>query len=338
MSDKKRKKKAAIFCRSKENVDRVYAQGRRERLQQLTDMYPLIIGDDNFDTNAEAMKEVEVIFSTWGMLLLDEQRLAQMPALEAVFYAAGSVRGFAKPLLERGIVVSSARGANGVPVAEFTLAQILLSMKRYFANARDCRDPERFHSRQFATGPGCFGETVAILGAGVIGRQVIELLRPFMLRIVVWDPFLAADKAEALGVTLVSLEEAFSQAYVVSNHLANVPETQGLLDEPLFKSMRKGATFINTGRGAQVDEAGLIRVLQERSDLMALLDVTDPEPPAKDSPFFTLPNVQLSAHIAGSMGDEVVRMADFMIDEFWSWLQGRPLQWEVTKENFDTLA
>lgn len=102
--------------------------------------------------------------------------------------------------------------------------------------------------------------------------------------------------------------------------------------------MRQDATFINTGRGAQVVEADLVHVLRQRSDLTALLDVTDPELPAPASALYALPNVPLSSHIAGSLNDEVVRMADHATEEFVRWERGEPLRYEVTAAMLDTMA
>ena len=102
--------------------------------------------------------------------------------------------------------------------------------------------------------------------------------------------------------------------------------------------MRPGATFINTGRGAQVVEDDLIAALQRRLDLTALLDVTFPEPPDPDSACYSLPNVQLSSHIAGSQNNEVVRMADYMIEEFTRWERDEALRWQVTESMLATMA
>ena len=181
-------------------------------------------------------------------------------------------------------------------------------------------------------------ESIALLGAGAIGRRVIELLKPFNLRILVFDPFLAPERAAELGVHPVSLEAAFAEGYVVSNHLANLPATHGMLTGKLFASMRPDATFINTGRGATVDEPGLIEVLQARPDITALLDVTIKEPVAEGSPLYALPNVQLSTHMAGSINDECVRMADYCIADFESWLRGEPLRYAVSPEMLKTMA
>ena len=100
----------------------------------------------------------------------------------------------------------------------------------------------------------------------------------------------------------------------------------------MFASMRQGATFINTGRGAQVDEEGMCEVLKDRPDLTALLDVTCPEPPENDSPLYKLPNVHLSAHIAGSWNDEFHRMADYMIEEYNRYVAGEEALYEITEK------
>jgi phosphoglycerate dehydrogenase-like enzyme len=258
-----------------------------------------------------------------------------MPRLRAVFYAAGTVQPFARPLLERGVTVVSAWHANAAPVAEFTLAQILLATKGYWRNAGRSRERRGWGHE---SGPGNFGETIALLGMGAVGRAVVQLLKPFQLKVIVFDPFLSDADAARLGVERVGLEEAFARGIVVSNHLADKPETKKLLGEPLFRAMRPGATFINTGRGATVDEAALIRVFGDEPSLTALLDVTDPEPPVEGSPLFDLRNVHLTSHIAGAVGDEVVRMADLCIEEFEAWIAGKPLRYAVTLPMLDRMA
>jgi phosphoglycerate dehydrogenase-like enzyme len=333
--------KTAFFCNNstpsggQDMLDYVYAQGRRQRVIETSDCYPTVITKTNFAEHVDRLQDLAAIFSTWGMPALTSGQIQQLPALKAVFYAAGSPKGFARPFLEQGITVCSAWAANAVPVAEFTLAQILLSCKGYFRNSQACRKGRQSEAHR---GAGTYGETIALIGAGQIGRKVIELLKPFHLRVLVVDPYLSADAAAELGAEQATLAEAFSQAYVISNHLPNLEQLRGILNEELFASMRRDATFINTGRGAQVDEAGLVAVLAKRPDLTALLDVTYPEPPVQGSPFYTLPNVHLSSHIAGSLNDETVRMADYMLEEFAAWQAGTPLRYSIDLKMLDTMA
>jgi phosphoglycerate dehydrogenase-like enzyme len=314
------KTKAAIFKNDNwAGLDYVYAKGRLEQVKELVDVYPTVITDANFEQHIGNLKDIEVIFSTWGMLNLTGQQLELMPSLKALFYAAGATDAFARPFLKKNIIVASAWLANAIPVAEFCVAQILLSCKGYFRNTADCRTPGKVQFR----GRGVFEETIALIGAGAISQKTKELLEPFNLTVIT-IPSRPSNRT-------VSLEEAFRTSYIVSNHLPNRKDNIGVLNGALFRLMPHGATFINTGRGAQVNEPELIAVLKERPDLTALLDVTDPEPPNHDSELYTLPNVQLSSHIAGSMGNEVVRMADFMIEDFQRWEKGEQLKYQINE-------
>ncbi len=322
-------------------LDRVFAMGRRAQLASLvgeTSLLPGHITSADLPRLAPRLQDVEVLFSTWGMDENLARGLEALPKLKAFFYAAGSVRHFAGPLLDRNIVLVSAWAANAVPVAQFTLAQILLSLKGYFRNVREARLPANRGRAQETSATGAFAETVALLGCGMVGKRVAEMLRPFGLDVAVYDPFLTAESAAELGVRKVDLEEAFTGAMVVSNHLADLPPTRGLLGRNLFATLRPGATFINTGRGATVREEELAGVLQSRPDLTALLDVTFPEPPAADSVWYALENVHLSTHIAGSNGNEVVRMADYCLEEFRAWREGRTLKYRVTPEMLENMA
>jgi len=328
---------AAFFSDDTFQIDRVFGEGRKEWLQTELDFFPEIITGANFTRHLPALQQVEFVFSTWGMLQLSEEQIAQLPALKAVFYAAGSVQNFARPFLNQGVKVVSGWGANAVPVAEFTLAQIILAAKGYFMAERICRSSagrESFSNHY----PGLFGTTVALLGVGMVGTKVIELLRPFNVKILVFDPFLEQARAAALGVQCVSLEQAFEHGFVVSNHLANLPETRQMLTRSLFESLQPYATFINTGRGATVDEAGMLAVLSQRPDLTALLDVTEPEPPHPDSPIYTLENVLLSPHIAGSIDREVLRQADYILEEYRRYKNGEQLLYSVSLDMLKTMA
>ncbi len=328
--------KTALFCNSVATIDKVYGRGCKERIAQISDSYPVVISSENFESHVHDLTQIEAVFSTWGMPLLSGEQLAKLSQLKAVFYAAGSVKDFAAPFLERNVIVVSGWGANAIPVAEFTVAQILLANKGYFRNIRDCANHE---NRSIAfRGTGNYGTTIALLGAGMIGRKVIELLRPFCLHILVFDPLLSEEDSVHLGVEKVSLDEAFRRGMVVSNHMANVPETMGMLQADHFSAMPENAVFINTGRGASVLEEDLVGVLRQRSDLNALLDVTNPEPPSANSPFYELPNAILSSHIAGSIGEEVPRMADTVIEEFLAWKDGRSLRYAVTLDMLKTMA
>jgi phosphoglycerate dehydrogenase-like enzyme len=305
--------------------------GRRVRLlaEPLTSAQVLLRPD--------LLAEVEVIFSGWGAPNMDEAFLRSAPKLVAVFYGAGSIRGFtSEAFWARKIVITSAYAMNAVPVAEYTLATILLSLKNFWKQAHEARTLGRFIERVPCAGG--FGSKVGLVSLGMIGRLVRERLRPFDLKVLAYDPFVTAEQAQSLGVELVTLPEIFQQCDVVSLHTPWLKETEGMIRGQHFELMKKHATFLNTARGAVVNEGEMIAVLKDRPDLHVLLDVTYPEPPAPDSPLWTLPNVVLTPHIAGSQDGECRRMGQLMIDEYDRWCGGAKMQWALTKEKAELLA
>ena len=332
--------KAAFFGNTGpagETLEQVYGSQRFERLRECTDLYPTIVTSQNMDACLPELEDLEVIFATWGLMPLSDAELDRLRSLRALFYAAGFAGHFARPLLRRGIIVTSSAAANAIPVAEFTLAQILLANKGYFRNVREYRETANFAGSY--AGPGNYGVTVALLGAGQIGRKVIELLHPFHLRVIVFDPYLSEAEAASLGVMKVGIVEAFAHGNIVSNHLADVPDTLRLIDGCLLASMAPNATFINTGRGRTVDHDDMISVFRARPDLTALLDVTDPlEPLPPDSGLWEVPNIHISSHIAGSRGWEVGRVADLAIDEFERWRRDEPLRYSITLDTLEKTA
>lgn len=287
------------------------------------------------------LSEVEYIFGTWGLTKMDEAFLARAPKLQAVFYAAGSVKGFTtEAFWDSGIRLFSAWGANAVPVAEFTFAQIILCLKRAWPAIRHTWESHEtsigaYHKENV---PGCFGTTVGLLSLGQIGRLVVDRLHSLDIKIIAFDPFISQEEAHELGVTLRSLEQVFAESDVVSCHTPWLEQTVKMLKREHFAAMKPNSSFINTARGAVVDEDGLISVLQERPDITAMLDVTYPEPPVEGSPFYTLPNVVLTPHIAGSVANECRRMAQFMISEYDRMSADLPVHWEINKTRAATMA
>lgn len=314
----------------------VFSEKEQARLASLCELYPHVLSMDEIDEHLAATRQTEFLFATWGMPALTDAQIAHyFPALKAVFYAAGSVQNFARPFLRRGIRVFSSWVANGVPVAEYTLAQILLANKGFFGRLTGTR------KRSFTPGnvfPGNYEATVGIIGAGSIGSMVIKMLAPYQLKVLAYDAFLSDEKRAELGCEFCGLERIFSECDVISNHLADNAQTRNMLDKSLFDRMKPLATFINTGRGRQVVETDLAAALTEQPGRTALLDVVAEEPIQPDNIFFNMENVFLSPHIAGSLGNELHRMAAYMVDECERYLQGQQLLYEITLPMLDTMA
>ncbi len=260
----------------------------------------------------------------------------------AVFYGAGSIRGWVtEAVWERGIVVTAAYAANAVPVAEWTVAQIVLSLKQawfFVLEGKRRGGWVRADERKSAGGRGGYGSVVGLVSLGVIGRRVAEMLKGYDVHVIAYDPYVSAAEGAGLGVEMVNLAEVFGRADVVSIHTPWLKETEGLITGELIGSMKAGATLINTARGAVVREGEMVGVLERRGDLTAVLDVTQAEPPGEGSKLYTLGNVVLTPHVAGSIGGECARMGRYMVEELGRWLRGEPLQWQVTRERAGRMA
>jgi phosphoglycerate dehydrogenase-like enzyme len=335
-------KPKAIFMGAREAIANAYSEETKALLAEELELLPDYYTEDVLRDGRPhpELAEVTCAFSTWGITALTESELASLlPALKAVFYAAGTVQAFARPFLARDIAVFSAWGANGVPVAEVTVAEILLANKGFYQTMHrggGAAWPEHDRAKPH---PGNYGTSVGIIGAGMIGSMVIERLQSYRLRVKVYDPFLTEERAAALGAEKVeSLPELFASCHVVSNHLANNPQTVNMIDKRCFDRMEDNGVFLNTGRGQQVVEADLIAALKEKPGRAAVLDVTWPEPPAPGSELYTLDNVILTPHMAGSLGGEVARMGEYMYREYMAFAAGEPTRYRVTEEMLATMA
>ena len=330
--------KAVIMTERPQNIDAVYSEDLKNRLASELEMLSPCVSKDELISRGD-LRDVEIVFSTWGILRLTKDEIkAYLPKLKAVFYAAGTVQYFARPFIESGVKVFSAWAANSVPVAEIAASEIILANKGFFQRRVRARsewkteDPEGLYH-------GNFRSKVGLLGAGMIGKGVIRNLAHTDLDIYVFDPFLPDEKAAELGVTKKSLDWIFENCRVISNHLANNEQTRGMINKTHFDKMQKGAVFVNTGRGAQVVEADMIAAMKADPTKAAILDVTDPvEPPEESSELYTLDNVYLTPHVAGSIGGECFRLAEYMYGEYRAFAAGEKTKYEVTAKMLETMA
>ncbi|MFD9487850.1 hydroxyacid dehydrogenase [Streptomyces sp. NPDC059991] len=309
-------------------AERLLAERHRARLAALARTDPYLVAHELVapaPAVAAALAEAEVLLTCWGAPPLTAEVLASAPRLRAVVHAAGSVKHhITEACWERGIAVTSAAAANALPVAEYTLAAILFAGKRVLASAQRYAELRAPHDwLREGDGTGNYHRTVGLVGASRIGRRVIELLRPFDFRVLLHDPYVAAAEAARLGVELVALDELCARSSVVSVHAPQLPATEHMIGARQLAAMPDGATLVNTARGSLVDGPALLGELLS-GRLHAVLDVTEPELPSRESPLYDLPNVLLTPHIAGSLGNELHRMADLALDEVERFAAGTP--------------
>jgi phosphoglycerate dehydrogenase-like enzyme len=328
-----------LFILDTHSFELIYGEKLHAEIASRVDLVAGLQTKESIKARPELLADVEVIFSGWGAPVMDEAFLAAAPKLRAVFYGAGSIKAMTPDAFwARGITVTSAYAMNAVPVSEFTLAAILLSLKRVWRLALETKRLGAFPPSDNVRLPGAYGSKVGLISYGMIARLVRERLKPFDLEVMVYDPFLKPEQAAEANVKPVSLETIFAECDVVSLHTPWLKETENMIRAEHFEKMKTGATFLNTARGAIVNEAGLIEVFTKRPDLTAFLDVTWPEPPVAGSPLYTLPNIVLTPHIAGSLENECRRMGQLMIDEYDLWIKGEAMKWAISKVKAAILA
>ncbi|MBQ7044330.1 MAG: hydroxyacid dehydrogenase [Clostridia bacterium] len=331
--------KIALLGNNKEKFDLVFCEEVIGRLRQCGEISDGLIGSDSLERNKDFLADCEVAFSTWGMPELSEAEIQKyMPRLKCVFYAAGSVQYFAKPFLNCNIRVFSAYAANAVPVIEYTVSQILLASKGFYQGTKRYRLAYPSAVAHTQSCKGNFGIKIGLVGLGTIGSGVAEKLGEYDVEVLAYDPFCSKEKAEQLGVRLTDLETIFSECLVISNHLANKKELKNIFNGKLFGLMQKHSTFINTGRGDQVDEWALAKSLILHPSRTAVLDVLKKERIPYINPLFWCPNAVITPHIAGSMGNETHRMAYYMLEELERYSSGKETRYEVTKEMLKAMA
>ncbi|GAA3880038.1 hydroxyacid dehydrogenase [Streptomyces sedi] len=320
--------------------DRLFTPSQWSRLRELADLGDGRVLTEFTSPAARArLAEIEVLITGWGSPAVDEEALAAAPGLRAVLHSAGTVKGHLSPACwDRGVKVSTAAQANAQPVAEYTLAMILLTLKGVPAAMSTFREERRRVDllRRFPA-VGNHGRRVGLVGASRIGRLVAEALRPFDLEVVIADPYLAPEDAAALGAVALPLDELLATSDIVSLHAPSIAETRHMLDASRLALMRDGAVLLNTARGALIDHAALEPELVS-GRLTAVLDVTEPEPPAADSPLWSLENVWLTPHLAGAQGTELHRLADVVLEELAHHVAGEPLAHPVHAEELGRIA
>lgn len=315
---------------------------RKDHLQRLAAVCQIVSEDStrSVDDLDELQPQIELLITSWGCPRIEEHTIAKLPKLKLIAHLAGSVKGFLDDVVwRRGILVTNAVAANAAPVAEYTIAAILFANKkvfqlnRFYLKARENRAPWT----KEAPNVGNYKKVIGIVGASHVGRLVIELLKPYELRTLVYDPFVSPLEARELGATKVGLSELMSHSDVVSLHAPLLADTRSMIGARELSLMRDGATLINTARGALLDQGALIEELR-RGRLFAILDTTEPAELPANSELFELENLFLTPNIAGSLGSEVERLTDQITDEIERYTKGAALKHLVRRDQLPRLA
>jgi len=329
--------KSALLSFNSDALYNVYTADSLTRLQQVTEFLGAITSEELF--RSPAAYDAEVLFTTWGIpVLTGEQIASYFPNVKAVFHAAGTVQAFARPYFERDCRLFSGWQANAVPVAEYTFAQILLALKGYFQVQLINKADHKAALDLFKHHPGAYHTKVGLLGCGAIGSRVAELLKATDVEVLAYDPFLSDQTASQLNVHKVDIDTIFANCNVISNHLANLPATVGIIKRAHLMAMKPYASFINTGRGPQLNEQDLYDALTAEPTRTALLDVLTNEADTDNNPLKSLPNCFITPHIAGAVTMERQRLSEYMIDEYERFAKNEETLYEITPAMLETMA
>jgi phosphoglycerate dehydrogenase-like enzyme len=217
-----------------------------------------------------------------------------------------------------GVVVTRTSGAHEETAADHTLALMLAALRRIVENDKSVRRGGWERGGDL-TPWGLHGRCVGIVGLGNVGSAVARRLQGFDCQVIAFDPY----ARPGAGVELVTLEQLFERADVVTLHAPLTSETRRLVDARRLRSMHSGALLVNTSRGELVDEDALVSALTVGALRAAALDVFVDEPPTS-ARLLELPNVVLSPHTAGLSVDSVREFTIQALTSVLDVLAGRP--------------
>ena len=215
-----------------------------------------------------------------------------------------------------GIMVMNLPGESAVAVAEHTMG-LMLALARSIPQAIASTRGGKWEGRRFM-GTELRRKTLGVMGLGIIGREVVKRARAFEMKVLANDPYVNAETAASLGVTLVDHATIFGQSDYITLHLALTTETMGILGDDAFGKMKQGVRIINCARGELVDVVALRKALEAGKVAGAALDVLQTEPPEAGEPLLKMENVFATPHIGGSTEEAQelisVRMAEHLIE------------------------
>ena len=347
------KKQRVVFCfNGKPWVTSFFSDANRARLTANYDWK--IVETDVLSTWTDSPKEdpvaekklaaecenADALIVCHGSPLINERILDKCKSIRFVGELEGDRFASRIDVVEcekRGIPVLDTTNGSSYPVAEWALALSIMGLRNYGSIALQMiidRSEVTYEQWQqdfgYAHGE-LTGKTVGILGFGHIGRKLMGFLKPFSVKTLVYDPYVNRDMADVFDIQFTTLNNVFEKSDVVISLLPITPFTKGMLAAPQFSLMRPGSVFVNVSRGLVVNHADILHRLKQK-DIIACLDVFDPEPIPANSPFRDMPNVILSPHIAGVTAEDGPRFLSLMIDELDRFHSGIETRYNLTSK------
>lgn len=231
---------------------------------------------------------------------------------------------------QKGIIVCNSPGRVAEPVADYTVALILVEARSIIRVSLNYTKGEWKQIDPNDTANAALkNHVVGLIGFGIIGKKVALRLNAFGMRVLAYDPFGNKEDAAKLGVELVSFDELLKQSDFVSMHARLAEDTKNLMGEKQFAMMKPTAVFINTARAGLVDEEALVNALKNKIIRSAALDVFSKEPLPADHPLLSLDNVTLTPHKAGGTSDNKSNSLDIGLQTLESYFAGETLKTRI---------
>lgn len=284
----------------------------------------------------EKIKKADICITHWKTPKITPEILKEAGRLKMIAHAAGSVAHIlSDEIYRKGIKVCGANTVMARYVAEATLAYMLAGLRLLVTH--DSQMKSGAYRRCTDKVKSLINQKVGFIGLGTVGFHLLDMLRPFEVKIKIFDPYVDKNKLPGdMDIELCKdLNDVLSWAEVLTMHASRTPETYHMLNEKNMKLIRNGAVFINTARGANVDEKALIKELQS-GRFFAVLDVYEKEPLPKDSPLLRIDNVILIPHMAGQPAKD--RMTYAMADEIERFLNDESLIFEIPYEKYKLMT
>ncbi|SDU52095.1 hydroxyacid dehydrogenase [Jiangella alkaliphila] len=312
----------------------------RRRILRDTDLDRLAAAADVVLTrDPAALDAADICVTGWDTPPLPPSSYMDGARLRLVAHTGGSVRHLVPAAaLDRGLRVTQVAAVLAEAVAEFAVMSIIAGLRDAVGFATALRSGEPWADLA-ARPPGRLlrDQTVGIVGASRTGRATLHRLRPFGCRCLVYDPYLSAADATALGAEPADLPRLLREADVVTLHAPVLPSTRGMIGAAEVAALRPGALVVNTARSALVDGAALLAAAA-RGRVRVVTDVFDTEPLPADDPWRRADGVVATPHIAALTAETLREQGAVTVDEVLRFLAGRPLEHEITRAAYDTAA
>lgn len=331
--------KALVAIKQDKTFDTFFTKENIELAETLGEIIWLDTTKASENELKEKIKDCDTFITCWGSPSLTPEILECAPKLKLLTHLGSTVAPVVcDEVYERGIKVISSFDYYSRSTAEGAVAYMLAALRNIPFYTDRLKNKKIWRETDDYT-DGVIYKTVGIVGFGGVGRYVTKMLKSFDAQIKVYDIAEISNKEkECYGITQCGIEEIFSTCDIISLHLPYNDSTYHIVDDTLLSKIKKGALLVNTARGAVMDEAALIKHL-ENGDFGAALDVYEKEPIDMDSPLLSLPNVLMLPHQAGPTVNLRAVITRKLVEESAAFIdKGLPLKNEISQAHSQKMS